>query len=105
VSDPFTFYVHDYTQTLSGPTLKVQFEPFPGGQGGSPFSARDTANLRSGVTATGSSGGGGGYTVFSFGPFTLANAGVEFEFSLKIDDDAKPPHRWFVDPQMIVEEG
>jgi hypothetical protein len=104
-NDPFTFYVHDYTKTLTGPKLIVQFEPFPGGQNSSPFSARDTADLRGGVAAASGPVAVNDYNVFSFGPFTLENPGVEFEFSLEIDDDSKPPHKWFVDPQMIVEEG
>lgn len=105
LNDPFTFYLRDYTKRLSGPALKVDFTPFPGSEDKSPFSQRDTADLQSGVAASIGPRDLGDYNVFGFGPFTLVNPGVEFEFSLEIDDDSKPPHKWFVDPQMIVEEG
>jgi hypothetical protein len=101
-NDYFSFFLHDYTKELVSPQLKVVFEPFPAGGNASPFDAQVTAFLRTGVPAA-TEYQGPDYNSFAYGPYPLVNTGVEFEFSLEIDDNSRPPHRYYVDPQMIVE--
>ena len=102
--DPFHFYLRDVTRSLVAPRLKVIFEPLPGNQAHSPFDAQVTADLRSGVSALNVSPGEE-FNTWNYGPYVLANEGVEFEFSVEIDDQGVQRRVWYVDPQMIVEPG
>jgi hypothetical protein len=99
----FKFTIVDYTKSLESPTVKIDFVKVQGSEH-SPFSEADTKSLQDGVAST-RSVDGEEFNVWVFNDVPFAGAGNGFSFSVDIDDRSNPQDKWFVDPQMIVEEG
>ena len=99
----FQFAILDYTKTLQSPTVKIEFLKIQG-SAHSPVDAAATTNLHNGVTSTGKVEWEE-FNLFEFASVPMTNSGNGFSFSVDIDDPSNPQDKWFIDPQMIVEEG
>lgn len=99
----FQFRILDYTKTLQSPTVKIAFSKIQGNDH-SPVDSTATTNLANGVSSTGKVDDEE-FNLFEFAAVPLANPGNGFSFSVDVDDPSNPRDKWYIDPQMIVEDG